>query len=86
MGDGQGLLNRHTAEATACEIPKRRDWHGDTDRGVTHNGSEMTSTLCQPSCSLICGSKPLWIMGIMGHGECFIQGFNMILIRRVTIN
>lgn len=69
MGDGQRLLKGHIAKAMACEIPKRRDWHGDTDGGGGRDFSKMTSTLCQPNCSLICGSKPLRMMGIVGHGE-----------------
>lgn len=33
MLDVQGLCKGHRAKAIACEIPKRHDWHGDTDGG-----------------------------------------------------
>lgn len=34
MGDEQGLLKGHVAKARSCDIPKRHDWHGDTDGGT----------------------------------------------------
>lgn len=33
MVDGKRLLKGHIGKAMACEIPKRCDWHGDTDGG-----------------------------------------------------
>lgn len=49
MVDGQGLHKGHIAKAMACEIPKRHDWHGDTDGGGGQVLSKITHILCQPN-------------------------------------
>ena len=57
--DGQRVLKGHRAKAVACEIPKRRDWHGDTDEAGGQALSKIAYTPCQPSCPFIYTSKLL---------------------------